>query len=56
MRAVDGTSSDVIHCEDTKVLSDWVRYISDNIVNLNNKSIKMSNKYLHPNDLVSGVG
>ncbi len=55
LRAVDGTSTGVIHCEDAKVLDQWVRYISTNITQLNNKSIKMSNKFLHPSELVSQI-
>ncbi|KFD55560.1 hypothetical protein M513_03612 [Trichuris suis] len=56
VRSVDGTSTGVILIEDAKVLSLWVRHISNNITNLNNKSIKLSNKYLHPDELVVYLG
>ncbi|KRY14798.1 Gamma-2-syntrophin [Trichinella patagoniensis] len=56
VRSVDGSSSGVIHCEDPKVLSLWVGYIDSNISELNNKSIKLSNKYLHPDELIVYLG
>uniref|UniRef100_A0A5S6QLR3 PDZ domain-containing protein n=1 Tax=Trichuris muris TaxID=70415 RepID=A0A5S6QLR3_TRIMR len=56
VRSVDGTSTGVILIEDGKVLSLWVRHISNNITNLNNKSIKLSNKYLHPDELIVYLG
>ncbi|KRZ16905.1 Gamma-2-syntrophin [Trichinella zimbabwensis] len=56
VRSVDGSSSGVIHCEDPKVLSLWVGYIDSHISELNNKSIKLSNKYLHPDELIVYLG
>lgn len=49
---MDGTSSGLIFCEDTKVVDQWVHYITNSIVRLNSKSIKLSNKFLHPDELV----
>ncbi|KRZ56640.1 Gamma-2-syntrophin, partial [Trichinella nativa] len=34
----------------------WVGYIDSNISELNNKSIKLSNKYLHPDELIVYLG
>ncbi|KAL1239257.1 Gamma-2-syntrophin [Trichinella pseudospiralis] len=56
VRSVDGSSSGVIHCEDPKVLSLWVGYIDSHISELNSKSIKLSNKYLHPDELIVYLG
>ena len=47
-----GSSTGVVHCEDGKALDQWVKHIQNNITNLNQKSIKMSNKYLHSSEQV----
>lgn len=53
VRAVDGRSSGIVHCEDTSALEQWISHISKHILSLNQKSIKMSNKYLHQSEQVS---
>uniref|UniRef100_A0A915P2N8 PDZ domain-containing protein n=1 Tax=Meloidogyne floridensis TaxID=298350 RepID=A0A915P2N8_9BILA len=52
VRSVDGRSSGIIHCEDRKVLEQWVQHIDSHINALNRKTIRMSNKYLHASDRV----
>jgi hypothetical protein len=52
VRTVDGKSSGIIHCEDRSALDQWIKYIDSHIGALNKKSIKMSNKYLHPSEHV----
>ncbi|CAJ0567610.1 unnamed protein product, partial [Mesorhabditis spiculigera] len=56
LRAVDGTSSGIIHCEDNKALDQWLIKIHHHINHLNQKSIKMSNKYLHQSEQISHIG
>jgi hypothetical protein len=53
VRTVDGKSSGIIHCEDKSALDQWIKYIDNHVAALNKKSIKMSNKYLHPSEHVS---
>lgn len=52
VRSVDNRSSGIIHCEDRRALEQWLKYIETHIFTLNKKSIKMSNKYLHPSERV----
>ncbi|KAH7719893.1 gamma-1-syntrophin, partial [Aphelenchoides avenae] len=56
VRTVDGKSSGIIHCEDRKALEQWIKHIDTHISGLNKKSIKMSNKYLHPSEHISYIG
>lgn len=53
VRTVDSKSSGIIHCEDANALEQWIKHLENNINTLNKKSIKMSNKYLHPSEHVS---
>lgn len=52
VRTVDGKTSGIIHCEDLNALEQWIKHLEANIHILNKKSIKMSNKYLHPSEHV----
>ncbi|VDO60127.1 unnamed protein product [Heligmosomoides polygyrus] len=56
VRAVDGTSTGIIHCEDGRALEQWIAHINNHIQSLNQKSIKMSNKYLHQSEQISYIG
>ncbi|KAI6180488.1 Gamma-1-syntrophin [Aphelenchoides besseyi] len=56
VRSVDGRSSGVIHCEDRGALDLWIKFIDNHIAALNKKSIKMSNKFLHPSEHISYIG
>jgi len=53
---VDDRTSSIIHCEDRKALEQWIVYIEAHILALNRKSIRMSNKYLHPSERIRWVG
>lgn len=53
VRAVDGASTGIIHCEDKGTLDQWIKHIQNHITQLNQKSINLSNKYLHKNEQVS---
>ncbi|CAB3400349.1 unnamed protein product [Caenorhabditis bovis] len=56
VRAVDGRSSGIVHCQDTSALEQWISHITKHILSLNHKSIKMSNKYLHQSEQISYIG
>ncbi|CAD6189149.1 unnamed protein product [Caenorhabditis auriculariae] len=56
VRAVDGKSSGIVHCEDTNALEQWISHINKHILSLNQKSIKMSNKYLHQSEQITYIG
>ncbi|GMT03422.1 hypothetical protein PENTCL1PPCAC_25596, partial [Pristionchus entomophagus] len=56
VRAVDGTSTGIAHCEDATAMSEWLTHIHHHIQALNSKSIKMSNKYLHQSEQISFIG
>ena len=44
---MDGTSSGVIHCDDTQSLHDWIQCIAHNIMLLNNQSVSIDHYLLH---------
>uniref|UniRef100_A0A1I7X3F8 PH domain-containing protein n=1 Tax=Heterorhabditis bacteriophora TaxID=37862 RepID=A0A1I7X3F8_HETBA len=56
VRSVDGSSSGIIHCEDSRALEQWIGHIHNHIQSLNHKSIKMSNKYLHQSEQITYIG
>ncbi|MFH4976711.1 hypothetical protein AB6A40_003420 [Gnathostoma spinigerum] len=56
VRAVDGTSSGIIHCEDKNSLDEWIKHILRHISSLNYKSVRISNKYLHKNEQINYIG
>uniref|UniRef100_A0AC35TZU1 PDZ domain-containing protein n=1 Tax=Rhabditophanes sp. KR3021 TaxID=114890 RepID=A0AC35TZU1_9BILA len=56
LRTVDGKTSNIIHCEDRKALDQWVKQIQTHINNLNHKSTKISNKFLHTSEKILYIG
>ncbi|VDN51667.1 unnamed protein product [Dracunculus medinensis] len=56
VRAVDGASTGIIHCEDKGTLDQWIKHIQNHITQLNQKSINLSNKYLHKNEQIIYIG
>lgn len=34
VRGINGTTTGVIHCDDLAVLSQWLKYLSDNVIGL----------------------
>lgn len=44
VRGLNGTSTGVIHCADSAVLSRWLKYITDNIVGLTRLQMKLYNR------------
>ena len=43
---MDGSTSGVVHCDDTQSLNDWVQCINHNIVLLNHQNVSCSLGYL----------
>uniref|UniRef100_A0A8R1TR42 PDZ domain-containing protein n=1 Tax=Onchocerca volvulus TaxID=6282 RepID=A0A8R1TR42_ONCVO len=56
VRAVDGSSTGIVHCEDKNTVEQWIKHIQSRITSLNYKSIKLSNKYLHKNEQITYIG
>lgn len=56
VRAVDGTSVGIVHCEDKNTLEQWIKHIQNRITSLNYKSIRLSNKYLHKSEQITYIG
>ncbi|VIO89150.1 Uncharacterized protein BM_BM3655 [Brugia malayi] len=56
VRAVDGSSTGIVHCEDKNTTEQWIKHIQSRITSLNYKSIKLSNKYLHKNEQITYIG
>uniref|UniRef100_A0A0N5CC75 PDZ domain-containing protein n=1 Tax=Strongyloides papillosus TaxID=174720 RepID=A0A0N5CC75_STREA len=56
LRTVDGRTSNIIHCEDKKAVEQWLKQIQGHINNLNHKSMKISNKFLHTSEKIQYIG
>jgi len=41
VRGLNGVSTGIIHCDDAAILSQWLKYITDNIVGLTNLQVQM---------------
>jgi hypothetical protein len=39
VRGLNGASTGIIHCDDAAILSQWLKYITDNIVGLTNLQV-----------------
>ncbi|KAK7790454.1 hypothetical protein R5R35_007232 [Gryllus longicercus] len=44
VRGLNGVSTGIIHCDDAAILSQWLKYITDNIVGLTNLQMKLYNR------------
>lgn len=49
---VDGSSTGIIHCDDSHSLADWIRAVTSNITFLISKMIRMSNRLLIPEEQI----
>jgi len=47
VRGLNGVSTGIIHCDDAAILSQWLKYITDNIVGLTNLQVLMIQTHLH---------
>lgn len=39
VRGINGTTTGVIHCDDLAIISQWLKYISDNVIGLTNLQV-----------------
>lgn len=47
VRGLNGISTGIIHCDDTAILSQWLKYITDNIIGLTNLQVRSSKYFLN---------
>lgn len=48
VRGLNGVSTGIIHCDDSAILSQWLKFINDNIIGLTNLQVgvDLMNSYL----------
>ncbi|XP_065345238.1 gamma-1-syntrophin isoform X1 [Cloeon dipterum] len=56
VRGLNGTSTGVIQCGDAAILSQWLKYVTDNIVGLTNLQVKLFNRTLPASERVEYMG
>jgi hypothetical protein len=47
VRGLNGASTGIIHCDDAAILSQWLKYITDNIVGLTNLQVLTVQTYYY---------
>lgn len=45
IRGLNGVSTGIIHCDDSAILSQWLKYITDNIIGLTHLQVALRCKY-----------
>uniref|UniRef100_A0A1Y1LY32 PDZ domain-containing protein n=1 Tax=Photinus pyralis TaxID=7054 RepID=A0A1Y1LY32_PHOPY len=56
VRGLNGLSTGIIHCDDSAVLSQWLKYISDNIIGLTHLQMKLYNRNFSVSDRIEYMG
>ncbi|XP_046382885.1 gamma-2-syntrophin isoform X1 [Ischnura elegans] len=56
VRGLDGSSTGVVLCEDTAVLTRWLKYITDNVVGLTNLQLKICNRNFARTERIEYMG
>ncbi|XP_058798374.1 gamma-1-syntrophin isoform X2 [Phymastichus coffea] len=56
VRGLNGARSGVIHCDDTAILSQWLKYISDNITSLTYLQMKLYNRNFGVGERIEYMG
>ncbi|KAG8225250.1 hypothetical protein J437_LFUL008787 [Ladona fulva] len=56
VRGLDGSSTGVILCEDAAILTQWLKYITDNIIGLTNLQMKLCNRNFARTDRIEYMG
>lgn len=41
VRGINGTSTGVIHCDDLAILSQWLKFIADNVIGLTSLQVRV---------------
>lgn len=47
VRGLNGTSTGIIHCADAAISSQWLKFITDNIIGLTHLQVSNLNKLYH---------
>lgn len=42
VRGINGTSTGVIHCDDLAILSQWLKYLADNVIGLTSLQVSLA--------------
>ncbi|XP_021698220.1 gamma-1-syntrophin [Aedes aegypti] len=56
VRGLNGTTTGIIHCDDLAILSQWLKYITDNIVGLTNLQMKLYNRNFPVGERIEYMG
>ncbi|KAL1492910.1 hypothetical protein ABEB36_011077 [Hypothenemus hampei] len=56
VRGLNGVSTGIIHCDDSAILSQWLKYITDNIIGLTNLQMKLYNRNFGISDRIEYMG
>ncbi|KDR23305.1 hypothetical protein L798_14067, partial [Zootermopsis nevadensis] len=56
VRGLNGASTGIIHCDDAAILSQWLKYITDNIVGLTNLQMKLYNRNFPATERIEYMG
>lgn len=48
VRGLNGVSTGIVHCDDSAILSQWLKYITDNIVSLTHLQVSSKQQKNHP--------
>ncbi|XP_046979406.1 gamma-1-syntrophin [Schistocerca americana] len=56
VRGLNGVSTGIIHCDDAAILSQWLKYITDNIVGLTNLQMKLYNRNFPATERIEYMG
>ncbi|KAL9700330.1 hypothetical protein quinque_003771 [Culex quinquefasciatus] len=56
VRGLNGTTTGIIHCDDLAILSQWLKYITDNIVGLTSLQMKLYNRNFPVGERIEYMG
>ncbi|KAI4473216.1 hypothetical protein M0802_016251, partial [Mischocyttarus mexicanus] len=56
VRGLNGARTGVIHCDDSAILSQWLKYITDNITGLTHLQMKLYNRNFGPGERIEYMG
>uniref|UniRef100_A0A182WBN4 PDZ domain-containing protein n=1 Tax=Anopheles minimus TaxID=112268 RepID=A0A182WBN4_9DIPT len=56
VRGLNGTTTGIIHCDDLAILSQWLKYITDNVVGLTSLQMKLFNRNFPVGERIEYMG
>jgi gamma-syntrophin len=56
VRGLNGASTGVVQCGDAAILSQWLKFVTDNIIGLTNLQVKLFNRTLAMSERVEYMG